>query len=291
MPTTYAWTLDASPQESASAFLSRETGLSKGRIKDAMAKGAVWLKRPGQPRRRLRRATAELRACDELAMHYDPGLLSIEPPDPTLLEDLLRYSAWYKPSGLLTQGTSAGDHCSLLRRAELALGGNRRFHPVHRLDREVAGVALIAHEREAARRLTALLHDEDTRKTYVAEVLGDLRVRTPYGEIADPLEGRAARTGFEVLAIRPEQGATLVRIRLFTGRTHQIRRHFEGIGHPVLGDPRYGRGNKGTGGIRLAALSLELTCPFSGRRLQWRIPEALRPEWSINENCSGLKEE
>jgi tRNA pseudouridine32 synthase / 23S rRNA pseudouridine746 synthase len=128
------------------------------------------------------------------------------------------------------------------------------------------------------------LHAESTCKTYIAEVLGDPRVGSPSGEISDPLDGRPARTKFEVLAFRTEQGTALVRIRLFTGRKHQIRRHFEGIGHPILGDPRYGRGNKNAGGIKLAALSLELTCPFTSRRLNLCIPEALRNEWMRRED-------
>jgi tRNA pseudouridine32 synthase / 23S rRNA pseudouridine746 synthase len=266
-------------RENASVFLARETGLSRGRVKEAMTKGAVWLKRPGQGERRLRRATAGLRSGDELALYYDPDLLALKPPPPVLLTDMARFSVWYKPAGLLAQGTRFGDHCSLVRQAELALGGKRPVLPVHRLDREVAGVVLLAHDREAAGRLSSSLHDESTTKTYLAEVLGDPLQGAPEGEITLDLDGRHARTAFGVLALHPDRNASLVRIRLFSGRTHQIRRHFEMIGHPVLGDPRYGKGNKDQDGIRLAALSMELTCPFKERRLSFRIPDTHLKKW------------
>jgi tRNA pseudouridine32 synthase / 23S rRNA pseudouridine746 synthase len=279
MPSSFVRTLYADPVENASGFLARETGLPRGRVKEAMAKGAAWLKRPGQSERRLRRATAALRAGDEIALYYDPDLLALAPLFPILLADHARFSAWYKPAGLLAQGTRYGDHCSLVRQAELALGGKRPVLPVHRLDREVAGVILLAHDREAAGRLSALLHDERTIKTYLAETLGDPLQSAPNGQIERVLDGKDARTAFDVLTLGPDSRTALVRIRLFSGRTHQIRRHFEMIGHPVLGDPRYGKGNKESGGIRLAALALELTCPFSGKRLHFRIPEEHHLDW------------
>jgi tRNA pseudouridine32 synthase / 23S rRNA pseudouridine746 synthase len=279
MPTSYVQILDSDPEENASVFLARATGISRGRVKEAMGKGAVWLKRPGQGERRLRRATAGLRSGDEIALYYDPDLLALDPPPPLLLEDKTRFSAWYKPERLLTQGTRYGDHCSLVRQAELSLSGRRPVLPVHRLDREVSGVVLLAHDRETAGRLSALLHDQGTIKTYLAEVMGNPMRHAPEGVITLALDGRTARTEFDVLALEPDRAVALVSIRLFTGRTHQIRRHFEMIGHPVLGDPRYGKGNKDPGGIRLAALSMELTCPFEGRRLHFRIPDTHLKKW------------
>src|SRR5690606_8635717 len=112
----------------------------KGRIKDAMNKGAVWHKR-GSKTRRLRRATQILSAGDELALYYNPDVLALVPPAPVLLADESQYSVWIKPAGLLAQGSQEGDHCALLRLAELALG--RPVFLVHRLDREAAGLMLI----------------------------------------------------------------------------------------------------------------------------------------------------
>jgi tRNA pseudouridine32 synthase/23S rRNA pseudouridine746 synthase len=52
-----------------------------------------------------------------------------------------------------------------------------------------------------------------------------------------------------------------------TGRKHQIRRHFEMIGHPVIDDPRYGKDNKNTEGLQLVATALEFECPFNKKRM------------------------
>ena len=128
----------------ACEFLASHTVLSKNRIKDAMAKGAVWIKKTRGKQRRIRRATAALRAGDILSVNDDAGLLALAPLRPDLVSDQHRYSVWYKPAGLMTQGTRFGDHCSLLRQAELFFKSRRDVFPVHRLDREAAGIVILA---------------------------------------------------------------------------------------------------------------------------------------------------
>ena len=61
--------------------------------------------------------------------------------------------------------------------------------------------------------------------------------------------------------------ASVVQIRIRTGRTHQIRRHLAALGHPVLGDPRYGRGNADPRGLQLVAAGLTFRCPLRGDRM------------------------
>ncbi|HYA31432.1 MAG TPA: hypothetical protein VED67_01645, partial [Thermodesulfovibrionales bacterium] len=120
-------------QGTVSDFLSGKSGLSKVRIKDAMNKGAVWLQKKKGGLRRIRRASASLSAGDRVEFYYDERLLSLKPPEARCISDQEHYGVWHKPAGLLAQGTMYGDHCSLMRQAELFFGSLREVFPVHRL--------------------------------------------------------------------------------------------------------------------------------------------------------------
>lgn len=257
-------------EAAASELLARLCGLSRSAVKDAMVKGAVWLRRAGARggERRLRRATTELKPGDHITLCHDPAVLGVVPPAATLLADRGGYTVWLKPAGLLAQGTRFGDHASLLRQAEKAGGRPRPVFPVHRLDREVAGIMVVAHTPAAARQLSAALHAHDTEKAYRAEVRGDLAARhSAAGRIDLPLDGRPALTEYRVERYDRARDASVVQIRIRTGRTHQIRRHLAALGHPVLGDPRYGRGNADPRGLQLLATRLAFRCPLRGDRV------------------------
>ncbi len=251
----------------AADVLARVSGLSKGVVKDAMRKGAVHVGRAGRTPNRLRRETATVRPGDVLEIHYDAALLALVPPEARLVRDAVRWSAWDKPAGLLTQGTPFGDHATLLRQAEKALG--RPALPVHRLDREVSGLVLVAHDERAAAALSALFREGRVVKRYRAEVLGDVAFALGReGVVETPLDGKNARTLWRVVSHDAERGATTLDVTIETGRQHQIRRHLESIGHPVLGDPRYGAGNKNRDGMRLAAVFLAFAEPFTGETVE-----------------------
>ncbi|MDR2212457.1 MAG: RluA family pseudouridine synthase [Pseudomonadales bacterium] len=257
----------------AASLLAAASQLSKSAIKDAMRKGAVWLTR-GKQQKRLRRATFLGRPGDKLSLHYDAALLRLTPPTPQLLADETRYSVWLKPAGLLAQGTLQGDHCALLRLAELQL--EREVYLVHRLDREAAGLMLIAHDAKAAAALSQLFADsasKNLRKQYRVLVAGTI---TAPGEISLPIDGKPALTRYRPLHQDEALHASWLQIDLITGRKHQIRRHLAAIGHPVLGDPRYG-GKPHSEGLQLYATELAFTCPLTrkARCYSW-VPEKLR---------------
>jgi len=254
-------------------FLSRKSGLPKGRVKDAMNKGAVWLQRKKGGLRRMRRATSLLRAGDRVECYYDEELLSLQPPKATCVSDRERYSVWYKPAGLMAQGTMYGDHCSLVRQAELFFRSSREVFPVHRLDREAAGLMLLAHSRDAAARLSELFQKKCIVKRYRAEVMGNPAEKARPGRIELPLDGKPSITEFEMESYDPECNVATVNVVIRTGRFHQIRRHFDMIGSPVMGDPKYGKGNKNREGMKLRAVSLQFRCPFFGRDMEFSIPE------------------
>lgn len=248
----------------ASDFLASQSGLSRVRVKDAMNKGAVWLKRKGTGRRRLRKATFLLKKGDTLELYYDPKVLSVNPPSASCLKDYGQYSIWLKPAGLLTQGTDFGDHGTLLRQAEMHFKLKRKVYPVHRLDREAEGLIMIAHEKKAAAELSRLFAEHRVVKRYQVEVLGE--PEKDEGIIDDPLDEKPAVSRYRVIARNLKEGTSTLLVEIETGRMHQIRRHLAGAGIPVMGDPRYGTGNKDGRPMRLIACELCWRCPITGEQ-------------------------
>jgi tRNA pseudouridine32 synthase/23S rRNA pseudouridine746 synthase len=259
----------------AVAYFSEKTGLSRVRVKKAMKAGAAWLTRRGRGRRRLRRATAELRDNDILELFYNEKILAVIPAPVQLVSDVETYSVWNKPPGLLTQGTDYGDHCSLLRLVEQHFHHRRIVYPVHRLDREASGLVLVAHRKKAAAELSRLFSGRRVFKRYRAEVLGKIGPPGREGKIDIPLDGKVASTRYRVLEFDPGRCVSRLLVQILTGRKHQIRRHLEGIGHPIIGDPGYGKGNKHPGGMKLAATELAFRCPLTGVERQFSIKSNL----------------
>jgi tRNA pseudouridine32 synthase/23S rRNA pseudouridine746 synthase len=257
-------------------ILARHTGLPKARLKDAMAKGAVWLARGGRRPARLRRVTTPLGAGDFLQIYYDSDVLAAQPPQARCVRDLVRYSVWDKPAGLLAEGSRFGDHATLARQVELALG--RPVFLVHRLDREASGLILIAHKPQAAARLSALFRERQVRKQYRIDVRGCLGEPGANGGIHAPLDGKEASTDYEVLAYDAGRDTTQVMVTMKTGRYHQIRRHFLHLGFPVMGDPKYGERNADPRGMQLAAVGLCFPCPWTGESMEFRVVEGADQE-------------
>jgi len=267
-------TLDASQTGTVSEFLAAKTGLSRTRIKDAMNKGAVLLKIKNGKTERLRRASTALKPGDQIEFYYDEKTLALQPPEAKCLSDQKHYSVWCKPSGLLAQGTQYGDHCSLMRQAEQYFQSSREVFLVHRLDREASGIVLLAHSKNAAAKLSELFQKNLVSKRYLVEVLGNPGEKCRHGAIDLPLDGKPSLTEFKVMSYNPETNTSIADVRISTGRLHQIRRHFDMIGFPVIGDPKYGTGNKNTEGMKLSAVSLKFRCPFLKQEVQYKIPES-----------------
>lgn len=153
---------------------------------------------------------------------------------------------------------------------------------VHRLDADTSGLLVVARTPAVRAALQAQFKARTVDKTYLAIVRGV--PNTPYGLIDAPLGrdavhrqrmavvpgGRLAVTGYHVAASRPTD--SLVVVRLFTGRTHQIRVHLAAIGHPVAGDRLYGRPDRDLGRMALHAWRLALDHPTTGARLALNAP-------------------
>ncbi|MEN8199991.1 MAG: RluA family pseudouridine synthase [Thermodesulfobacteriota bacterium] len=262
----------------ACQLLAENSGLPKERIKQAMAKGAVWLNRPGAKERRLRKAKFQLKPNDSVQLFYDPKILAQTPPRPICVGDEKEYSVWFKPSWLLSQGSRYGDHCSLLRLVEKERK-DIDCKLIHRLDREVSGLVILAHNRTAARLLSELFQEGDVKKRYFAEVQGVIKIPPEGVQLTTPVDGKSAHT--EILFARPGKNreTTILDILLHSGRLHQIRRHLSEWGHPILGDQKYGTPSKTADELHLCAWKIGFTCPFSGKRMAYKLPERLKPSF------------
>ncbi len=241
--------------------LAAQCELSRQQLKQAMAKGAVWLQ-IGKRKQRLRRATRMLHNGEILSLYYDNKLLALPVITPQLVTDFGLYSVWIKPAGMLAQGTEWGDHCSLLRFAEQAFAKPRQSFLVQRLDREAYGLMIIAHQRKAAGQLSALFQQRKVDKQYQVWVDGE--VPWQQRRLDTPLDGKQAVSHFERLGYDAELNRTQLHVSIETGRKHQIRRHCEATGHPVSGDVRYGQ--KSHDGLQLKASRLAFDCPITHKK-------------------------
>jgi len=256
--------------QTAIAALSEASELPKQRIKDAMSKGACWWTHKGK-QVRLRRATREVPAGTRLVLYYDDAVLARKPEPATLLQDLGRYSVWFKPHGLLSQGSQWGDHCSLLRWAELRL--KRPCHLVHRLDGDASGLMLIAHDPKAAGALSQCFSGRTMNKCYLARVTGRVEMKDQL--IDTPVEGKPAKSRVTTVSFDEENQTSLLEVNIETGRKHQIRRHLKGIGHPIVGDRLYGQPAREP--LQLLAYRLAFTCPLTRKAMEFAVPESLSP--------------
>jgi 23S rRNA pseudouridine1911/1915/1917 synthase len=158
---------------------------------------------------------------------------------------------------------------------------------VHRLDKGTSGLLAVARTEDAYRALVDQLATRTMERRYLALVTGDVaddrgEVEAPIGrsnrtptKMAVTASGKPARTGFTVLERRPgERPTTLLELALQSGRTHQIRVHMAAIGHPVVGDARYGVPDKrlGSGRFFLHAFKLGFIHPVTGMRSEFTSP-------------------
>lgn len=237
-------------------YLEYKTKLSKSTLKKVLNNGGVWLKKfKSSKLARIRRATTDLNLDSYVEFYYDEQFLNLKVPEAKVLLDKKEWGIWYKPAGLLSQGNEFGDHCTILRAVE-KIKGPRHAYLVHRLDREAHGLIIVAYNDKAARFFSMKFQKGQIKKNYKIEVLGNVLTKFPNraGEINFKLDGKEAKTSFEVLEANEEK--SILKVQIHTGRLHQIRRHFDQIGFPVMGDPKYGKGNKNKEGMKLLAYSL-----------------------------------
>jgi 23S rRNA pseudouridine1911/1915/1917 synthase len=280
-------------------FLTRQLPAhSRAYLQQLIAAGQVVV--DGRPRK------PSYRLCAGERIH-----VTLPPPKPSGIEpepiplDILVEDAHLlvvnKPAGMVVH-PSPGHRSGTLVNALLAhcprlsvIGGIERPGIVHRLDKDTSGALVVAKDDETHRGLARQFEERSVEKRYLAVVRGDVQQAQGMIDAAvgrDPVmrqkmstrgrTGREAMTEFRVLE---RYGlCTLVELRPHTGRTHQIRVHMAAIGHPLLGDPTYGRSRPEFMRSPLArqvawfqrqalhAMSLAFTHPITQQRLECHAP-------------------
>lgn len=214
------------------------------------------------------------------------------PPPPPELDLPIPYEDEHllvvdKPAGLVVHpapGNEAGTLAQGLVAAGAEGGDEERRGIVHRLDRDTSGLLVVARSQEAHERLQELVRRRELEREYLALVVGRPRSRAgtidaPVGRdrhdrlrhSLDTATPREAVTHFELEELLARHA--LLRVRLETGRTHQIRVHLAAIGLPVAGDPTYGvPGELRLGRQFLHAARLAFVHPFTGERVDVSSP-------------------
>lgn len=155
-----------------------------------------------------------------------------------------------------------------------------QIFPVHRIDRETSGALLFARGKQSAERLGEMFEAHDLERCYFAIVEGNLKENTgtwecpllelPSFRVVESVDGKMAITHFEVY--RRSAKYTYLKLRLETGKKHQIRVHCQRAGHPVVGDARYGSTHNPGKRLFLHAKSIAFVHPFTQKKIHIESP-------------------
>ena len=199
-----------------------------------------------------------------------------------------------KPKGMVVHpangnpdGTLVNAIMAMCKGSLSGIGGEIRPGIVHRLDKDTSGLLIVAKNDLAHINMSNQIKDRQVKKIYIALVKGNINeneatINMPIGrstkdrkKMAVRKDGKEAVTHFKVL--KRYKDYTLLKVKIDTGKTHQIRVHMAEIGHPVVGDMVYSKGKNefGVEGQMLHAQSLDFKHPITGKEmhLEAKLPE------------------
>lgn len=247
--------VDHAGQRIDNYLLCRLKGVPRSLVYRILRKGEVRVNKGRiKPEYRLKEGDSvripPIRQADKKAPGKAPDKVLQQIESRILLEDK-RILVLNKPSGLAVHGGSGISYGIIEALRELR-PNDKQLELVHRLDRDTSGCLIIAKKRSALRRLHEQLREGSMDKQYLTLLKGKWKGRSQWvdapllknvvrsGErlvFVDP-KGKEARTQFIPYSVGEE--ASLMRVKLDTGRTHQIRVHAQHLGYPIAGDDKYG---------------------------------------------------
>lgn len=217
-------------------------------------------------------ATNEVKMSGVTILHEDDAIIVIE-----------------KDAGLLSIASDKERQLTAYRQLTTYVQNiqpKNRVYIVHRLDRDTSGIMLFAKSKEVQQKLQNTWHETVPERTYIALVEGSVKkggtitswltenksfmvYSSPY-----PNEGKKAITHYKV--VKQNRHLSLLQVNLETGRKNQIRVHMKEIGHPVVGDKKYGARDRSLGRLGLHAHAISFTHPTTGEALRFesKIPAA-----------------
>lgn len=233
----------------------RQAGISKRALTDIKFQGGCLLVNGYE-----KTVRTEISEGDEVTIVFPPekmseGLIAVDRPLEIIYEDE-HIVVVVKPAGLPSIPSKDHPHDSLANRIAgyyKEMNYQATVHMVTRLDRDTSGLVLVAKHRHAHHQLSLQLQQHEIDKHYFAVVEGNVEkdhdsIIAPIGRKGDSIierhvtpDGKFAKTEYRVKTrLEGDRQGTLVDIKLWTGRTHQIRVHMAHIGHPLMGDDLYG---------------------------------------------------
>lgn len=267
------------------SFLRQELRLSRSRVRDLKKRNGIYLDHQSVPAwQSLRGGERLVLEISPLVQHFeaeaipldiiyeDPDLVVVNKPAGMVVHPVKKYQSGTLANALIHHWAQSGEKVS--------------FHPVHRLDRLTTGLVLIAKNPLAHQQLALQIQEGTLRRLYLALCTGvpfqnsgkiiasilDIP-DSPRREVLE--EGKNAMTRFRV--IEHNSSASLLAVKLFTGRTHQIRAHLAHLGNPLWGDPLYGQPDPAFPRPALHAVRLSFFHPRTRKkiRLESVLPEDL----------------
>ncbi|MDI1472883.1 MAG: RluA family pseudouridine synthase [Thermodesulfovibrio sp.] len=278
-------------------FVSEKLNISRAKAQELIEKGYVKINNSAKPK------SYKLKPGDFIEIYEDKLKLNEENQEliPQNIPIELIYRDDYlvvlsKPAGMVVYPCAGHKEGTLLNALayhfkKLAnIGAPLRPGVVHRLDKDTSGVIVIALDDRAYYGLVEMFKKRQVKKEYLAIVYGELKeggtITLPIGRAENDRKKmstkakRAKEAITEWQVLENFKNYTLVKVKIITGRTHQIRVHFSAIGHPLLGDRTYGRktyiekGNKKIPVLRqmLHAWRIEFKHPVTGENLKFESP-------------------